>query len=365
MQLAHRLLIACLFSIACFTTLKAAEPRVETKLFGKLPSGEEVKQFNLYNRNGMQATVIEYGATVTRLLVADRNGKFANILLGADSLEDYTKGFPAASVIGRYANRIRGAKFTLDNETYQVTKNAGDNHIHGGRANFAKVRWTGTAEANADSAFVKLNYRSKHGEEGFPGELNVTVTYRLTNANELSIQYEAKTDKPTIVNLTNHAYFNLSDPSEDVLNHELQIMAQTYTISDRSLIPTGEIASVVGTPLDFLVPHRIGERIEQLYDAAQGYDHNYIVAGKAGELRPAARVVDPKSGRVMECLTTEPGVQLYTANGFNGNPYPKHGGFCLETQHYPDSPNHPEFPTTIIRPETPFSSTTLFRFSVR
>ncbi len=365
MQLAHRLLIVYSLLMTCFTTLKAAEPRVETTTFGKLPSGEEVKQFDLYSPNGMQATIIEYGATVTRLLVPDRNDKFANVVLGADSLDEYTKGYPAASVIGRYANRIRGAVFTLDNQTYQVTKNAGENHIHGGRDNFAKVRWTGIAEANADSAIVKLNYRSQHGEEGFPGELNVTVTYRLTSANELSIQYDAKTNKPTVVNLTNHAYFNLSDPSEDVLNHELQIMAQTYTISDKSLIPTGEIASVVGTPLDFLVPHRIGERIEQLYEAARGYDHNFIVLGKAGELRPAARVVDPKSGRVMECLTTEPGVQLYTANGFSGKPFPKHGGFCLETQHYPDSPNHPEFPTTVVRPEKPFSSTTVFRFSVK
>ena len=337
----------------------------QTLSFGKLTSGEVVKQFNLYNRNGMQATVIEYGATVTQLLVADRNGKFSNVVLGADSLEAYTKGFPAASVIGRYANRIRGASFTLDSQTYQVTKNAGDNHIHGGRDNFAKVRWTGTAESDADSAAVKLSYRSKNGEEGFPGELNVTVTYRLTNANELSIQYEAKTDKPTIVNLTNHAYFNLGASGEDVLNHELEIMAQSYTISDKSLIPTGEIASVVGTPLDFLAPHRIGERIEQLYEAARGYDHNYIVSGNAGELRLAARVFDPKSGRIMECSTTEPGVQLYTANGFNGNPYPKHGAFCLETQHYPDSPNLPEFPTTVVRPGTPFKSTTVFRFSAK
>ena len=233
---------------------------------------------------------------------------------------------------------------------------------HGGRDNFAKVRWNGTPELYAESAAVSLNYRSKNEEEGFPGELNVTVTYRLTNANELFIQYEAQTDKATIVNLTNHAYFNLGNPTEDVLNHKLQIVAETYTISDKSLIPTGEIATVVGTPLDFLAPHRIGERIEQLYEAARGYDHNYIVSGRQGELRPAARVVEPKSGRIMECLTTEPGVQLYTANGFNGNPYPKHGAFCLETQHYPDSPNRPEFPTTVVRPEKQFNSTTVFRF---
>ncbi len=365
MQCSFGYFTLCWLLITCFNPVSAAEPRVETQPFGKLSSGQEIKQFNLYNRSGMQATIIEYGATLTRLLAADRQGKFSNVILGSDSLDSYLKGFPAASVIGRYANRIRAARFTLDNQTFEVTKNAGDNHIHGGRDNFARVRWTGTAEADADSAAVKLTYRSTDGEEGFPGELFVSVTYRLSNANELSIQYEAKTDKPTVVNLTNHAYFNLSDSGEAVLNHELQIMAQTYTVSDKALIPTGEIASVVGTPLDFIIPHRIGERIEQLYEATRGYDHNYIVLGNPGEVRAAARVVEPKSGRAMECLTTEPGMQLYTANGFNGNPFPKHGGFCLETQHYPDSPNHPEFPTTVVRPGTPFHSTTVFRFSAK
>lgn len=365
MQVTCRFLTLCCISLLCPSSIQAKDPRAETVIFGKLPSGEEVKQFNLYNSHGMQASVIEYGAIVTKLLVADRNGQFANVVLAGNTLDEYTKGFPAAAVIGRYANRIRGAKFSIDNQTYQVTKNSGENHIHGGRENFAKVRWNGVAESSADAATVKLTYHSQDGEEGFPGKLDVTVTYGLTNANELSMEYLATTDKPTVVNLTNHAYFNLGPANEDVLNHELQILAQTYTVSDKSLIPTGEIASVVGTPLDFLAPHRIGERIEQLYEAARGYDHNYIVSGKAGELRPAARVVDPKSGRGMECLTTEPGVQLYTANGFNGNPFPKHGAFCLETQHYPDSPNRPEFPTTIVRPGTPFKSMTVFKFSVK
>jgi aldose 1-epimerase len=362
MQVAHQFFWLGCISLICVESTQAKEPRVESAVFGKLA---EVKLFNLYNSNGLQASIIEYGATVTKLVVADRSGQFANVVLGSNALEDYTKGFPAASVIGRYANRIRGAQFTLDNHTFQVTKNAGENHIHGGRENFAKVRWSGVAESNSEAATVKLTYRSKDGEEGFPGELNVAVTYRLTNANELSIQYEASTDKPTVVNLTNHAYFNLGRPNEDVLSHELQIMAQTYTLADKSLIPTGEIASVVGTPLDFLAPHRIGERIEQVYEAARGYDHNFILSGKPGELRQAARVADPKSGRVMECFTTEPGVQLYTANGFNGSPNPKHGAFCLETQHYPDSPNRPEFPTTVVRPGTPFKSMTVFKFSAQ
>lgn len=365
MQFAVRIYLSLYLSLACIHNLRAADPRVEMSSFGKLPSGEEVKQFNLYNSNGMQATIVEYGATVTKLLVADRNGEFANVVLGSDKLEDYVKGFPAASVIGRYANRIGGAKFAIDGKSYSVSKNSGENHIHGGRDNFAKVRWHGTPEADATSAAVKLTYKSKDGEEGFPGELDVTVTYRLTNANELQILYQATTDKPTIVNLTNHAYFNLGKANEDVLNHELQIMAQTYTVADKALIPTGQIASVVGTPLDFLTPHRIGERIQQLNETTRGYDHNYIVSGKPGDLREAARVVDPKSGRSVECWTTEPGVQLYTANGFNGNPFPKHGGFCLETQHYPDSPNRPDFPSTVLRPGMSFKSETVFKFSAK
>ncbi len=365
-------LLSLLAALSSFgeNTAASAEPRsflpeVETTVFGKLPTGEEVRKFQLTNASGMQVSIIEYGATITELKAADREGVFSNVVLGSNSLEAYTSGFPAASIIGRYANRIRGATFTLDGQTYHVTKNSGENHIHGGRENFAKVRWNGTAMQKADEASVSLRYHSKHNEEGFPGELDVEVTYRLTNANELWIQYRATTDRPTVVNLTNHAYFNLGVANEDVLNHELQIMAETYTVSDKSLIPTGQIASVVGTPLDFLKPHRIGERIEQLYEAARGYDHNYIVSGKAGELRLAARAYEPKSGRIMECLTTEPGVQLYTANGFNGNPFPKHGGFCLETQHYPDSPNRPDFPSTTVRADAPLSSTTIFKFSAK
>lgn len=356
--------VTCLVSAYETQWSKAAEPRIEIATFGKLPNGQEVKQFTLHNSSGMQVSIIEYGATITRLLVADRDGKFANVVLGTDSLDSYLKGFPAASVIGRYANRIRNAQFKLDGETITVTKNSGENHIHGGRENFAKVKWVGSATSDADSASVKLLYRSADGEEGFPGELQVAVTYRLSNENALTIDYLATTSKATVVNLTNHAYFNLAGVGGDVLDHTLQIMAEKYTVSDKSLIPTGEIALVVGTPLDFLAPRRIGERIEQLYEAARGYDHNYIVMGGAGELRMAARAVDPTTGRTMECLTTEPGVQLYTANGFNGNPFPKHGGFCLETQHYPDSPNRPEFPSVVVRPAKPFQSTTIFRFSV-
>ncbi|MBI5775738.1 MAG: galactose mutarotase [Verrucomicrobia bacterium] len=343
----------------------AAKPSVETAFFGKLPDGREARVFTLRNRHGMIARVTDYGATLTELRVPDRAGRFTNVVLGASSLEPYLTGFPAAAVIGRYANRIRNARFTLDGREVKVTANSGENHIHGGRTNFAKVLWQGKVDTRADRARVTFAYRSADGEEGFPGNLNVTVTYTLTDANELILDYRAETDQATVVNLTNHAYFNLAGPGGDVLGHELQLFAERYTVSDKALIPTGEIVSVAGTPLDFLQPHKIGERIEQLYDAARGYDHNFIIRGPAGQLRRAARVVEPASGRVMECLTTEPGVQLYTANHFNGKPYPKHGAFCLETQHYPDSPNQPEFPSTVLRPGQPFRSTTVFRFSAQ
>ncbi len=352
--------LACCASQAA----QSVEPQVESLRFGQLQDGREVKQFVLRNSRGMQVILIEYGATITQLNAPDRNGKLTNVILGADSLDAYLKGFPAASVIGRYANRIRGAQFKLGGETFQVTKNSGDNHIHGGRENFAKVRWTGAGSSDANVAKVQFDYLSADGEEGFPGELKVTVTYSLTNMNELKIVYAATTTKPTVVNLTNHAYFNLAGSGGDVLDHELQLMSEKYTVSDKSLIPTGEIASVVGTPLDFLAPHRIGERIEQTYQAAGGYDHNFVISGTPGMLRKAASVTESQSGRVMECWTTEPGVQLYTANGFNGKPYPKHGGFCLETQHYPDSPNRPNFPSVVVTPASPYASTTVFRFSV-
>lgn len=343
----------------------AAVATAETAVFGRLPDGREVRQFTLRNRHGLVARVIEYGATLTELQVPDRQGQFTNIVLGTNSLEVYRSGFPAASVIGRYANRIREARFTLDGREVKVTANAGANHIHGGRTNFAKVLWQGKAKTEADRASVTLTYRSTNGEEGFPGNLGVSVTYTLTDANQLRLDYRAETDQPTVVNLTNHAYFNLAGPGGSVLAHKLILFADQYTVSDQVLIPTGEIAPVTGTPLDFRQPHPIGERIEQLYAAAKGYDHNYVIRGTAGGLRPAARVVEPVSGRLMDCLTTEPGVQLYTANHFNGKPYPRHGAFCLETQHYPDSPNQPRFPSTTVRPGKPFQSTTIFRFTTQ
>ena len=342
----------------------AEKPSIVVAPFAKLPTGEIVQQFTLRNSHGMQAKIIEFGAIVTEISVPDRKGKFTNVVLGSDSLEAYLKGFPAAAVIGRFANRIREGRFTLDGKTIQLTKNSGENHIHGGQKHFGKLLWKGSKSESVNDASAELKYTSRDGEEGFPGTLQVSVTYTLSDSNELKIQYRASTDQATIVNLTNHAYFNLSGALTDILDHELQIEADHTTLVDKSLIPTGQLASVEGTALDFRSPHRIGERIEQLYDAAKGYDHNYVLRGEHGTLRLAAKVLEPKSGRVMECLTTEPGVQLYTANGFDNNPFPRHGAFCLETQHYPDSPNHPEFPTVVVRPDVPWISTTLFRFSL-
>lgn len=355
---------ACCVLELCLLSAHAAQPTVEVSNFGKLASGEVVKLFTLNNGMGMQVKVIEYGATLIQLEVPDRDKKVTSVLLGSNSLDAYTNGFPAASIMGRFANRIRNAKFTLDGKEYAVTKNSGPHHIHGGQKNFAKVLWSSSSESKAGVASVTLKYESADGEEGFPGMLDVAVTYSIGSSNELSIGYVAKTNKPTVINLTNHAYFNLTGTG-DVLGHELQLMSNATTLIDDSRIPTGDIAFVAGTPLDFIAPHAIGERIAKLNDTTRGYDHNYIVSGSTGELRMAARVIDPKSGRVMECLTTEPAVQFFTANSFNGKPYPKHGAFCLETQHYPDSPNHPEFPSTVVRPGKDWSSQTIYRFSVQ
>ncbi len=346
--------------------------RIEEKEFGKMPDGVVVKQFTLRNARGTVAKVMTLGATVTEVRVADRKGQFANVLLGADNLEAYTMGFPAAaSVIGRVANRIAGARFTLDGVEYKLAANSGPHHIHGGKRGFARVVWEGKAlPAGAREASVRLSYLSKDGEEGYPGNLTVNVTYTLTDDNELRIDYEAVTDKATPVNLTNHGYFNLGG-SGDALGHELWLPAERYTLADDLLIPTGETASVKGTPLDFSKPTRIGARIEQLKPKVNGYDHNYVLGEGTTSPKLCARAYEPVSGRVMEVSTTEPGVQLYTGNhlqkviGTEGAVFGRHGGFCLETQHFPDSVHHPEFPSTILRPGQTFKSATIFKFSVK
>ncbi len=344
---------------------------VQQQEWGKTADGTIVQLFTLTNRHGMVAKVTSFGAILTELHAPDRAGRSVNVALGFDNLDQYLKGHPGfGSTIGRFANRIGKARFVIDGVEYKVAANNGANHIHGGRKGFDKVVWQAkVVPPTATEAGVEFRYLSKDGEEGYPGNLDVTVTYTLTDANELRIDYRARTDKPTPVNLTNHSYFNLAG-SGDVLDHELQLFADRYTPADDELIPTGEIASVKGTPLDFTKPGKIGARIEQLKPKPGGYDHNYVINGEPGTLRLAARARDPKSGRVMEVSTTEPGVQLYTGNwldgktrGTGGVVYPRHGGFCLETQHYPDSVNKPQFPSPILRPDKTLHSTTTFKFS--
>lgn len=347
--------------------------RITEEQFGKTPLGTPVQLFTLRNQNGMIVKVMSYGAIITEIRVPDRNGVLANVVLGTDSLEKYLNGFPAAAaVIGRVANRIAKARFTLDGQDYPLAANNGANHIHGGNQGFAQKVWEAKVlPSHSQEASVKFTYLSKDGEEGYPGNLSASVTYTLTDSNELQLNYEATTDKATLVNLTNHAYFNLNGAG-DILDHQLWLGTNRYTPADEQLIPTGDIATVHGTPLDFTKPTAIGARIEQLKPRVNGYDHNYVLAsdGKAPAL--CARASDPKSGRIMEVLTTEPGVQLYTGNHLHNvvstggiTMGANHPAFCLETQHWPDSIHHPNFPSTILRPGSAFKSTTTFRFSAK
>lgn len=341
---------------------------VESVTWGKTAAGEEVKLFTLRNANGMEAKITNWGGYIVSLKVPDRKGEFADVALGFDSLDGYLAKNPFFGCItGRYANRIGGAKFKIDGIECQVTPNSGKNHIHGGKIGFDKKVWAAKEVTNG----VELRYTSADGEEGFPGELKCTVTYTLTKDNGLQIAYQASTSKPTVLNLTNHAYFNLTgEGSGDILGHELTIPSEHITATDDELITTGEIISIKGTPLDFTSPHTIGERIGADYKPLVqgiGYDHNYVLPGSG--LKLAAVAKDPKSGRVMTVRTTEPGVQLYTGNhlkdvrGKGGHVYAKRHGFCLETQHYPDSPNKPHFPSVILHPGEIFQSTTIYQFS--
>jgi aldose 1-epimerase len=334
--------------------------------FGKMPDGTPVKLLTLhgFNRTNHAKTdiitkIITYGANIIELQVPDREGVMTNVVLGAPDLESYLKGFNAsAAVIGRFANRIAKASFALDGVEYKLAANNGKNHLHGGPKNFSRVVW----DWKTIPCGAQLTYISKDGEEGYPGNLTVKVTYTLTEKNELRIDYEATTAKATPVNLTNHAYFNLAGGGS-VLDHELWLAADRYTVANDELIPTGEIAPVKSTGLDFTTPTRLGARIDQFKPKPGGYDHNFVLNDRrlGGDASPylAARLTEPKSGRVMEVRTTEPGVQLYSGNHL------KHGAVCLETQHFPDSPNQPKFPSTILRPGETFKSTTIFAFSVK
>lgn len=355
------------------TVLSAEKPMVDSENWGRTAGGEKVRLFTLRNARGMEARITNYGGILVSLKVPDKKGEFADVVLGFDTLEPYLGKHPHFGCItGRYANRIGGAKFKLSGQEVRVTANSGKNHIHGGVENFARKVWAASDFRKSDEVGVTLTYTSPDGEEGFPGTLACTVIYTLKADNTLEIKYRATTDKATVVNLTNHSYFNLAgEGSGDVLGHEMMIAATGYTLTDDALIPTGEIAPVAGTPLDFNTPATIGGRIGADFKAlvqGKGYDHNYVLRGGPG-LRLAARVREPKSGRVMTVMTTEPGVQLYTGNhlkgvaGKSGHVYEKRHGFCLETQHYPDSPNQPAFPSVVLHPGDVYQSTTSFQFS--
>jgi len=323
----------------------------------------------------MEVKITNYGAIVVSMVVPDKEGKFADVVLGYDSLADYVRNNPYFGVIaGRYANRIRKGTFRLNGIEYHLAVNNGANHLHGGLKGFDKVVWNAGEEKSPDGPSLKLAYLSKNGEEGYPGDLSVSVTYTLTDKNELKISYAATTNKPTVVNLTSHSYFNLAGAGKgNILDHVLSINAGKFTPVDTSLIPTGELRSVAGTPMDFRNPTAIGARInenESQLKAGRGYDHNWVLNRRGKGLELAARVVELTSGRVMEVWTTEPGLQFYSGNfldgsnlGKGGNVYNFRDGFCLETQHFPDSPNKPEFPSVVLNPGEIYSTETQYRFS--
>lgn len=352
-----RLAIVSLVASVLLGTVPAQTlKRIEQADFGKTEDGSEVRLITLRNSKGMSAQIITYGAIIKELQAPDRSGKLTNVLLTTDSLQKFQRGFNgAAAIIGRVANRIGGAQFELDGTTYQLTANSGKNTIHGGRKGFAQAVWTvEDAPMKPNESSVKLTYLSKDGEEGFPGNLKTGVTYSLTDGNELRIDYEAETDKPTIANLTNHAYWNLAGGGS-CLDNILWIPAESYTAVDADLIPSGEILPLKGTPMDFNQPTRIGDRIEQLKPKMNGYDHNYIL-GEGKAMKMAARLLEPGSGRIMEVRTTQPAVQLYTGNHLG------HTAVCLETQHYPDAIHHRNFPSIVVRPGEPLKETTVFTF---
>jgi aldose 1-epimerase len=330
--------------------------RLQEREFGSMPDGTKVNQFTLRNTNGMLVRVMTLGAIINEVEAPDRDGTMTNVVLGTNSLEPYLKGFPAAAVMGRVANRIANARFTLDGVEYKLAANIPPHHIHGGRKGFNQVVWQAEALPQTEhSAAVRLTYLSKDMEEGYPGNLTASVTYTVNDDNQLRLDYEATTDKPTLVNLTSHAYYNLAGGGS-VAGHELWLAADHYTVFDDLFIPTGEIASVTGTPLDFTAPAHIDSRAAHLAPHPGIYDDNFVINGGGKSLVLAARVYERQSGRIMELRTTQPGVQFYT-----GNPH----AFCLETQHFPDSIHHPDFPSTVLRPGETFKSTTLYTFSAQ
>jgi len=342
-------------------------PEIKKEPFGKADQ-KDVFLYTLTNGNGITVKITNYGGIITSILVPDKSGRMGDIVLGYDSLDQYIAGSPYfGAIVGRYANRIAKGKFTLGGKTYSLAVNNGNNSLHGGLKGFDKVVWDAAEITDSTVARLELNYLSKDGEEGYPGNLKVKVTYTLNDYNELTTLIEAETDKPTPVNLCNHTYFNLSEADTSILGHHLTLYADQFTQVNSELIPTGVLPSVRGTAMDFNNSNAVGERIAKVQG---GYDHNYILKKKKGELSMAAQLYDPRSGRQVEILTTQPGVQFYSGNfldgtnrGKGGKVYQKHYGLCLETQHFPDSPNQPAFPNTILKPGEKFSEKTIYKFS--
>jgi aldose 1-epimerase len=347
------------------------------KVYGTTSDGRVVHEYTLTNANGMGVTVITFGGIITSIKVPDRNGAMANIVLGLASLKDYETVSPYfGAITGRYANRIAKAKFTLEGQTYSLAVNDGPNSLHGGKVGFDKRVWAAREVKGADGAGLELTYLSQDGEEGYPGNLNVSVVYTLTDENELKIDYTATTDKPTVVNLTNHSYFNLlGEGMGTIYEHTLWINADHYTPIDATLIPTGELAPVAGTPFDFRVPKVIGAHIRSNHQQMKygpGYDHNWVLNRQSPDdksLMLAARVYEPAMGRGMDVWTTEPGLQFYASNFLNGtvfgpsgHAYRQSDALALETQHFPDSPNQPTFPTTELKPGETYTTTTIYTF---
>jgi aldose 1-epimerase len=362
-----------------FFSMSGAKPVVQKNSFGTTADGQPVDLYVLTNQKGMSVAITNYGGTVVSLKVPDRSGNSADVVLGYDTVGEYAAGKSYfGATIGRYGNRIAHGKFELGGKTYTLPKNDGDNTLHGGLIGFNKKVWKAVVVPSDDASILELTYLSHDGEEGFPGNLSVKVVFTIpSNKNELKIDYTASTDKDTVINLTNHSYFNLAgEGTGDILAHHVKLKAGHYTPVDATLIPTGEIPEVKNTPFDFLKPSAIGARINddnQQLKFGKGYDHNWVLDRKGGasDLFVAAEVHDPKSGRVLEVLTTEPGMQFYTGNFLDGahgkgnKPYPFRSGFCLEAQHFPDSPNHANFPSTVLKAGTSAHSTTVFRFSAK
>ena len=380
----YSILVALIMSlnIQCKET-KKHKPMAKEKLliakseFGKTIDSMVIDQYTLKNANGVEVNIITFGGRITSLKVPNKNGNFENVVLGFDNIEDYQKENPFfGALIGRYGNRIAKGKFTLESKEYHLAANNGENHLHGGIKGFDSVVWKAKPIEGIENSSLQLTYLSKDGEEGYPGNLKITVVYTLTKDNALEVSYQATTDKITVLNLTQHAYFNLTgDFSKDILNHDVVINSNSYLPVDATLIPTGEVRNVKETPFDFTSAKKIGKDIvtdnEQI-KLGGGYDHCWILNGKKGTMRFIASAYDETSGRFMEVFSEEPGVQFYTGNFLdntlpmpNGGTYAKRTGFCLETQHYPDSPNQKDFPSTVLRPEETYSTKTTYKFSIK